>query len=244
VSIGVSLLVVGAVVPRAGRAQDGEQILQQQIQQQTQNQAQQAQEAQQQAQLQQQLAQQNMDQQMQLQAASYGSTVVIPEHLQVGNQQFDASVTGFRSYLESVKSSDPNLYGQLALDTAHLEMREDAAKGALAGGIVVGLASIVYGVAGGDNCKDPSITDPNFAADTEAWGACNDRNMSKMVTFGALGFGAMIVGGIIAYASWPNHQDLLDLVNKNNRLSKQPLQWQVGYDPTQRFAFSGATVSF
>jgi hypothetical protein len=243
VSIGVSLLVAGVVVPRAGRAQDGDQILQQQMQQQMQDQTQQAQQAQQQVQLQQQQAQQSMDQQMQ-QAASYQNTVVIPEHLQVGNQNFDATVTGFRSYLESVKSSDPSLYGQLSPDTAHLESREDASKAALAGGIVVGLASIVYGIAGGDTCKDPSITDPNFAADTEAWGACNDRNMSKMVTFGAVGFGAMIVGGIIAYSSWPKHQDLLDLVNKNNRLSKQPLQWQVGYDPTQRFAFSGATVSF
>jgi hypothetical protein len=112
------------------------------------------------------------------------------------------------------------------------------------GGVVVGLASVLYGVAGGDNCKDPSITDPNFAADTEAWGACNDRNMSKMATFTFVGLGAAVVGGIIAYASWPKHQDLLDVVNKNNRLSKQPLQWQVGYDPTQRFAFSGATVSF
>jgi len=44
--------------------------------------------------------------------------------------------------------------------------------------------------------------------------------------------------------SWPKRQELMDLVNKNNRLSKKPLQWQVGYDPTQRFAFSGAAVSF
>ena len=65
-----------------------------------------------------------------------------------------------------------------------------------------------------------------------------------MATFGFLGVCAIIVGGLIAYSSWPRHQELLDLVNKNNRLSKQPLQLQLGYDPTQRFAFSGATVSF
>lgn len=246
VSIGVSLLVAGVVVPRAGRAQDPGQIMQQQMQQQMQDQAQQqAQLAQQQMQLTQQQMQQNMDQaQLQLQATSYRNTVVIPEHLQIGTQNFDASVTGFRAYMESIKSSDPSLYGQLAPDTAHLESREDASKAALAGGIIVGLASMAYGFAGGDNCTEPSITDPHFAADADAWGACNDRNLSKMATFGFLGLGAIIAGGIIAYASWPKHQDLLDLVNKNNRLSKQPLQWQVGYDPTQRFAFSGATVSF
>lgn len=242
VSIGVSLMFAGVVVPRAGRAQDPGQIMQQQMQDQAQQQAQLQQE---QMQLTQQQMQQNMDQaQLQLQAASYRSTVVIPEHLQIGNQHFDASVTGFRAYLESIKSSDPGVYGQLAPDVERLEVREDAAKAVAVGGVVVGLASVIYGVAGGDTCKDPSITDPNFAADTEAWGACNDRNMSKMATFTFVGLGAMVVGGIIAYASWPKHQDLLDLVNKNNQLSKQPLQWNVGYDPTQRFAFSGATVSF
>ncbi|HVV51723.1 MAG TPA: hypothetical protein VHO06_18795 [Polyangia bacterium] len=244
-SFAVSLLVAGVVAPRAGQAQD-DQLLQQQLiqQEQAQQQAQQqAQLAQDQAQLIQQQMQQNMDQQQaQLQASN--QTVVIPEHLQVGNQRFDASVAGFRAYLESVKSSDPGLYGQLAPDAARLEAREDSAKAVLAAGVVVGLASAIYGVVGGDDCTEPSVTDPNFAADSQAWGACNERNVTKMATFGVLGVGAIIVGSLVAYARRPTHQDLMDLVNKNNRLSKQPLQWQVGYDPTQRFAFTGATVSF
>jgi hypothetical protein len=173
-----------------------------------------------------------------------GAKVVIPQHLQIGNQQFDASVTGLRAYVESIKASDPGLYGQLAPDVAHLELREDIAKGALAGGIVVGLASVIYGFSSGNNCVEPSITDPNFAADTQAWGACNHANISRMATFGFLGVGAMLVGSAVAFATWPKHQELMDLMNKNNRLSKQPLQWQVGYDPTQRAAFTGATVSF
>jgi len=244
VSLGVSLLVAGVAAPRVGRAQEGDQILQQQIQQQMQNQTQQAQQGQQEAQVQAQQAQQSMDQQMQQQSASYRNTVVIPEHLQVGNQHFDASVTGFRSYLEDIKSSDPGLYGQLSPDVERLEAREDAATAVAVGGVVLGLASVIYGVAGRDTCNDPSITDPHFAADIQAWGDCNSRNMSKMATFTFVGLGAAVLGGIIAYASWPKHQDLLDLVNKNNHLSKQPLQLNVGYDPAQRFAFSGATVSF
>jgi len=244
VSIGVSLLVAGVVAPRAGQAQDGDQILQQQIQQQMQNQTQQAQQGQQEAQVQAQQAQQSMDQQMQQQSASYRNTVVIPEHLQVGNQHFDASVTGFRSYLEDIKSSDPGLYGQLSPDVERLEAREDAATAVAVGGVVLGLTSVIYGVAGRDTCNDPSITDPHFAAYIQAWGDCNSRNMSKMATFTFVGMGVAVLGGIIAYASWPRHQDLLDLVNKNNHLSKQPLQLNVGYDPTRRFAFSGATVSF
>lgn len=240
VSLGVSLLIAAVLAPRAGRAQE-DQVLQQQLLQQ---QMQQAQE-QAQVQLQQQQLQQNMDQQLlQQQAASNQSTVVIPEHLQAGNQRFDASVTGFQAYLESIRASDPGLYGHLAPDAARLEAREDRAKVVLAGGIAVGLASVIYGVASRNNCAQPSITDPNFAADSQAWGACNQGNVDRMATFGFLGVGAMIAGGLVGYASWPTHQELMDLVNKNNRLSKQPLQWQLGYDPAQRFAFGGATVSF
>jgi hypothetical protein len=236
VSLGMSLLVAGVVAPRAGQAQD-DQIVQQQLLQQ--------QQTQQQVQLQQQQIQQNTEQQLlQQQSAANQSTVVIPEHLQAGNQRFDASVTGFQAYLDSIKASDPGLYGQLAPDAARLESREDGAKVVLGGGIAVGLISMIYSVASRNSCAQPPITDPNFAADSAAWGACNQGNVERLAAFGFLGIGAMIAGGLIAYASWPTHQELVDLVNKNNRLSKQPLQWQLGYDPAQRFAFGGATVSF
>jgi hypothetical protein len=75
----------------------------------------------------------------------------------------------------------------LSADVASLESREDTAKVALVGGLAVGLASVIYGVASGDTCTSPEVTDPNFGADAAAWGACNDRNMSKMATFGFLG---------------------------------------------------------
>jgi hypothetical protein len=170
--------------------------------------------------------------------------VSIPETLQSGDQHFDATVAGIRAYLETIKSSDPSLYGQLAPDVARLESMRDGARTALAGGILVGLGAVIYGIASRDDCRQPPLTDPNFAADSMAWGDCTDHNISRIATFSFVGVGAFVVGGLIAYASAPTRQDLLDVVNKNNRLSKQPLQLQIGYDPTQRFAFSGATVSF
>ena len=128
VSLGVSLLVAAVLAPRAGRAQEDQGLQQQLLQQQAQQQMQLVQ-GQMQEQVQQQQLQQNMNQQLlQQQAASSQSTVVIPEHLQAGNQRFDASVTGFQAYLESIKSSDPGLYGHLAPDAARLESREDRAK--------------------------------------------------------------------------------------------------------------------
>ena len=168
----------------------------------------------------------------------------LPEHLQFGDQHFDASVAGLRAYVDSIKSGDPGLWGQIAPDVASLESRQSSAKAALALGVVAGVATAIYGFASTDNCVGPTLSDPNFGADSATWGACNQRNISKMATFTFLGAGIMVVGGVIAYASSPGRQDLLDVVNKNNRLSKQPLQLQLGYDPVQRFAFSGATVSF
>jgi hypothetical protein len=168
----------------------------------------------------------------------------LPEQLQVGDQHYDASVAGFEAYLDSIKESDPGLWGQIAPDVARLQSRQDSAKAALVFGVVAGVATAIYGFASTDNCVAPALGDPTFGADADAWGACNQRNVSKMATFSFLGAGIMVVGGVIAYASHPGRQDLLDLVNKHNRLSKQPLQLQLGYDPAQRFAFTGATVSF
>lgn len=245
VSFGVGLLLAGFVAPRAGWAQDDQLLQQQLLQQQAQQQMQliqQQQIMQEQVQQAQQQMQHDMDQQVQLLQSQ--DAVVIPQHLLVGNQRFDASLAGFQAYLASIKSTDPGLYGQLAPDAARLESREDGAKAILAAGIVAGVASVIYGVASENTCTEPAVTDPNFGADSQAWGACNEGNVERMAAFGVLGVGAMIAGGALAYARWPGHQDLMDLVNKNNRLSKQPMQWQVGYDPTQRLAFGGATVSF
>jgi hypothetical protein len=171
-------------------------------------------------------------------------TAVLPEHLQLGDQHYEASVAGFEAYLDSIKSTDPGLWGQIAPDVARLDSRERSARSALIFGVVAGVATAIYGFASTDNCVGPTLSDPNFGADSATWGACNQRNISKMATFSFLGAGIMVVGGVISYASRPGRQDLLDLVNKHNRLSKQPLQLQLGYDPAQRFAFSGAAVSF
>jgi len=246
--VGASILIAGVVLPSAGRGQDlGQTTLeQQQAEQAAQQQQQQIQMQQQQMQQMQQSIdqqqQQEQVQQQQLQQLQPYSPP--PTHLQIGNQQYDASVAGFRAYLETMKFSDPGLYRQLAPDVARLDARRLGAEFALVGGVVVGLASVIYGLTSGDTCTEPAVTDPNFGPDGSAWEACNERNGSRMATFSLVGVGALLVGGAIALASWPGRSDIMDLINKHNRLSKRPLQLQLGYDPTQRFAFSGATVSF
>lgn len=167
-----------------------------------------------------------------------------PRHFSLGNQQFDATTAGLRSYLETLRSKDARLYAELDPELHQLEQRRTTAIAVLATGIGIGAASFIYGIAGRDDCPAPSVNDPNFAASTAAWGACNDGNMQRMTAFGLVGLGAMIVGGVVGLAIAPERSDLLGFVNHHNRLSPEPLRLQMGYDPTHRFAYGGAALSF
>jgi hypothetical protein len=167
-----------------------------------------------------------------------------PEHLVIKNQYFEGSVAGLRSYLETIKATSPQLYAALTPETARLETRRTTAVALIAGGLGVGVLTVLAGLATRSDCHQPSINDRNFAAEVEALSACDQGNMQHVALFGLLGFLATaggMAGGIIAM---PSHQDLLDVVNKHNRLSPDPLRLQIGYDPTLHTAQAGATLSF
>jgi hypothetical protein len=167
-----------------------------------------------------------------------------PSHLRAGNQLFDVSTAGLRAYLETIRTSDPPLYAQLAPDLEKLESRTRLARVALLTGLGVGLASTLYGIIGGKDCPAPSVDDPHFATSSAAWGACNHDNIRTMTTFGLIGAGAFLAGGLAWAAITPGHSDLLALVNKNNRAGREPLRLDLGYDPAQRLAYGGAALVF
>jgi len=168
----------------------------------------------------------------------------IPNHLVVGNQIFEADVTGLRAYIESIKATQPQLYAQLAPDVEGLESERTTARTVLAIGVVAGLALGIYGFAGRPDCQEPSLNDPDFAAKSDAWGACNEHNINMMALFGFLGVGAITAGAAGAWAISPSRSDLLEVVNKNNRLSPEPLRLQLGYDPSHQLAFAVASLTF
>jgi hypothetical protein len=170
--------------------------------------------------------------------------VEVPTHLSIGNQQFDGSVRGLRAYLETTKATDPKLYAQLAPDLESLEARQTNAMTALAVGAVAGMAAGIFAIMGRSDCPLPAVTDPDFAAKSAAWGACNEDNMQHLMIFGLMGFGAVTAGAIAAWASAPKRSDIMDFVNKHNRLSPDPLHFELGYDPTHQYAFAGASVFF
>jgi hypothetical protein len=177
-------------------------------------------------------------------ATSSTVEVVVPSHLRIGNQQFDVSVSGLRSYLETTKLTEPALYAQLAPDLERLEARQTNAAAVFAVGAAAGVVSTIVAFAGRSDCSDPSITDPNFGAKVAEWGNCNDRNMQHMMVFTLLGAGALVAGGIAAAVMLPKRSDVMDVVNKHNRISPDPLQFELGYDPSHQYAFAGASVVF
>lgn len=168
----------------------------------------------------------------------------IPTHISVGNQQFEANVDGVRAFLETIKSSNPSLYQQLALDVDGLEARANAARALLYVGIGAGVLSTVYAFAGRSDCNQPSLDDPAFGEKTTAWGRCNDANVNHLAAFTFIGAGAVAAGALAWWALTPGRQELFDFANKHNRLSPEPLRFQIGYDPAHRIAVGGATLRF
>ena len=159
-----------------------------------------------------------------------------PRHLVLENQYFDGSVVGLRAYLESIKSTNAQLYSELSPDVTQLESRLATARGLLVGGLGVGLLAPMVAFVARQDCSG--------ATSPAALGACGQDNMDVLMVAGALGLMAMI-GGTAAYWSMaPREQDLLQVVNKHNRVSPTPLRLQIGYDPAQRQALAGATLSF
>jgi hypothetical protein len=169
---------------------------------------------------------------------------VIPSHLAIGNRVFDASVTGLRAYIESIRSTEPQLYAQLAPDVERLESKQAASRTLLVIGLTAAVASTFYAFAGRSTCQEPSIYDPNFAAKAAAWGSCNEHNLDMTAEFTFIGIAAATAGAFGAFAVAPHRSDLLGVLDKNNRQSPEPLRLQVGYDPWRKLGFAGAALTF
>lgn len=167
-----------------------------------------------------------------------------PSHFKVHDQYFDATVGGLRDYLESIRSSEPALYDRLDPKVSELESRQATGIAALAIGAGVGAVSILYAFVGRKDCAMPSISDPNFDSKSNAWSQCNDDNAHTTITFISVGLGATLVGAIGWLILSPGRSDFLEFVNEHNRLSPEPLHWELGYDPSRRVAFGSASLSF
>jgi hypothetical protein len=177
-------------------------------------------------------------------AGAHNAAPERPGYLLVGNQYFDATPAGFQAYLDTIRTTNPDLFARLAPDAERLHQRVVTGRTLLVAGLAAGVAASLYGIASRDDCVLPPATDPNFSAASAAWDACNRNNVRTLGTFGLIGVGLAAVGIIGALAVSPSRAELLELVNRHNRISPQPLQLQLGYDPVQRLARAGAVLSF
>src|SRR6266511_3878058 len=167
-----------------------------------------------------------------------------PSHFTVGDQVFEGSIGGLRSYLETIRSTESDLYAKLSPDVDRMQSRMKTAALLLGAGVVAGVGTTVYGLATRPDCVSPPVGDPNFAAKLGELSACNDRGTQRFMTFTGIGLGLLLAGGIGAMAIAPKRSDTFNFVNRHNSLSPRPMRLDLGYDPTRRFAHAGATFSF
>lgn len=140
------------------------------------------------------------------------------ERLVAEGQYFDASPAGFQDYLNSIKTTNPNLFAQLAPDADRLQKKVVLGRTLMVVGLIAGGAVTVAGIASHNQTTSDALT--------------------------GIGAGLLLVGAIAGLSAGPSRNDLVDLVNKHNRLTPPPLQLQFSYDPGQHLASAGATLTF
>lgn len=168
----------------------------------------------------------------------------VPSNLSIGEQHFDASVPGLRTYLESIRTTNPALYGRLVPEAERLDSRATVGRTALIGGMALGLGLVLTGVFTRQDCASPSVSDPNFDAATATWEACHRDNVDRLQLFTFGGIAAAVTGVLTALVVSPTRQDLFDVVNEHNRASPEALRLQIGYVPGARFPHARLALSF
>ncbi len=169
---------------------------------------------------------------------------LVPNHFCIGNQYYEASVGGLRAYVESIRTVHPDLYARLDPQVSGLEKLRAAAIGVLVGGIVAGGVSIVYAFASQKTCNEPQIGDPAFGAKSQAWGDCNHDNMIRRGTFSLIGLGSIALGFVGSLVIAPGRSALMQVVNEHNRMSPQPIRWELGFGSSNRVAQGTLSIAF
>ena len=68
--------------------------------------------------------------------------------------------------------------------------------------------------------------------------------MRMTMTASLIGLGALAAGVVGGLAIAPGRSDMMSFVNRHNALGREPIRFQLGYDPSRRFAHGGVTFSF
>lgn len=154
-------------------------------------------------------------------------TVVVeqPSSLEVGGQYYDASIGGLRDYLESIRTTQPDLYANLDPEVSSLETRQTIAVLSMVGGGVIGLGLMFFPlIVPGPDCNAMyDIFDPERDR-------CEDDNLTRLLTFLGVGMGVALAGLLVFLIVKPGRGDMLEVLNRHNRISPTQMRLQLGYD--------------
>lgn len=179
---------------------------------------------------------------------AYAAPVAPPNHLAVGDQYYDASVRGFRRYLETQRTANPALYAELDPELRGLE---DRSKLAIIAGVAGGLglvAGTVIPIAMIEDCDSASrfdAADPAALSAMEEDDACRERSMRRVLLGTGVGTGLVVAGLLGAVALRPGRAARLEFINHHNRLNPgAPAKLQLGFSAGPHLARAALTVAF
>jgi hypothetical protein len=154
---------------------------------------------------------------------------VLPHSFTASGQYYDASLSGVRSFVETYRATDPQLYAQLDAKAADLEAMRTR-------GWIVGLTTAGIGlgmVVGGFLLYKPTPA-----------GSGQTPDFTPILIGGCVGVPLVLFSYYIGNAFAPGRTDFMDFVNYHNRLNPDhPLTWQLGWNPAARGPMIGATVA-
>jgi len=146
-----------------------------------------------------------------------------PSSLVVGEQYYEADWDGFRTYLETLRMTEPTVYTELDLKLSAIEDQRRVGNIVVWSGVGVGAVLAIWGVtkmaSGLDDseCQTLPILSPERErCDDQKMNEMNERHDQGLILLGA-GLGVGAAGVLIGGALKPGRSDLLDLINDHNR---------------------------
>jgi hypothetical protein len=146
------------------------------------------------------------------------STAVAPNSFEASGQYYDGTPKGLRKYLETIRSSQPEVYQGLNIDVEILESRQSTSQWLGWGGLGIGGFLIIGSATFLSTKKKSEFTGEEYT----------ETNMGLLAGGAIVALGGTIAGLIIN----PSREEMMETINKHNRLSPQKqLKWQLGLQP-------------
>ena len=186
-----------------------------------------------------------------LPAVCRAQTVVVPLPLggvqegtfSAGNQYYDAGISGFRDYLETIRASDPALYASLDDELDGIETDRTLAHVFLWGvGLGGGLTLLALTFLLHDDCGYDLDYDASEREERQ-WHACRDAAGVQDIALLGASIGVFAGGLITGLVLLPGRPSFLRMVNEHNR-RKPSAPLRLGLSATTHHASASLVLSF